>query len=243
MDTETKVVEEKRIWEEGKEKYATNGKGNSALTLGIIGTALGAYALWGRNGGGLFGGGNSLPENININTLAGASSGVAPTAFETYAKGCEETLALTNEMWGMKLNTQNEFYANRNTDIAEKFSLWKGQIDADFSLYKGYRDMGDAINAQMYAANFALYQSQRNGFDALSAKIASLEKDVAVNAAIRPYQDKLIQCEIDKAYTASVNYTDRKTCRCLQGELILPNTVTSGGYGSYTPCSASNTTA
>jgi hypothetical protein len=242
MDTETKVVEEKRIWEEGKEKYATNGKGNSALTLGIIGTALGAYALWGRNGGGLFGGGNSLPENININTLTGASSGVAPTAFETYAKGCEETLALTNEMWGMKLNTQNEFYATRNTDIAEKFSLWKGQIDADFSLYKGYRDMGDAINAQMYAANFALYQSQRNGFDALSAKIACLEKDVAVNAAIRPYQDKLIQCEIDKAYTASVNYTDRKTCRCVQGELILPNTVTSG-YASYTPCSASSTTA
>jgi hypothetical protein len=94
----------------------------------------------------------------------------------------------------------------------------------------------------MYAANFALYQSQRNGFDALSAKIACLEKDVAVNAAIRPYQDKLIQCEIDKAYTASVNYTDRKTCRCVQGELILPNTVTSG-YASYTPCSASSTTA
>lgn len=35
---------------------------------------------------------------------------------------------------------------------------------------------------------------------------------VAVSAAIRPYQDKLIQCEIERAFTAGINYVDKKTC-------------------------------
>jgi hypothetical protein len=241
MDTEKKVVEEKRIWEEGSKPYASNGKGNAALTLGIIGSALGAWSLMGR--GGSFLGGSAMPENVNINASLGGTSATAPTAFETYSKGCEETLALTNEMWGMKLNTQNEFYANRNTDIAEKFSLWKGQIDADFALYKGYRDLGDNLTNQMYAANFALYKGQRDGFDEINARISHLEKDVAVNAAIRPYQDRLIQCEIDKAYNAAITYTNQKTCKAIYGEVVLPSTPVVTGYGSYSTCNASNSTA
>jgi len=41
--TDAKVVE-KKIYEEGKKEYASNGKANAGLTLGIIGTALGAGA-------------------------------------------------------------------------------------------------------------------------------------------------------------------------------------------------------
>lgn len=67
MDTE-KIVE-KKVYEDGRKEYASEGKGNAALTLGIIGTALGVGALWGRGGFGF--GGNNMPENVNINTMGG----------------------------------------------------------------------------------------------------------------------------------------------------------------------------
>ena len=57
------------------------------------------------------------------------------------------------------------------------FGLYKSQIDADFLLYKGNRD----------------------NYDSLKAEISELKTQVAVSAAIRPYQDKLIQCEIESA--------------------------------------------
>lgn len=58
----------------------------------------------------------------------------------------------------------------------------------------------------------------------------------AINAAIRPYQDKLIQCEIDKAFTAGINYTDRKTCNVIYGQVVLPNEPTVTGYVGANQC-------
>lgn len=52
-----KIIKEKEIVHEDEHKdYASKGVGNAGLTLGIIGTALGAWAV-SRNRGGLFGGG------------------------------------------------------------------------------------------------------------------------------------------------------------------------------------------
>lgn len=99
-------------------------------------------------------------------------------------------------------------YAHRETDVAEKFQLYKSQIDADFGLYKTSRDLYDVLN-ERYA----------NKFNELDKKVAVLE-------ATRPYQDRLIQCEIDRAFTASINYTDRKTCRAIYGVVGLPSTPT-----------------
>lgn len=221
MDAE-KIVE-KRIYENEGKEYASEGKGNAALTLGIIGTALGVGALWGRGG---FGFGGNMPENVNINTLGGGVSGgrVAPTAFEAYSHECEDVLALTNEIWGLKVNTQNQMYAHRETDVREKHELWRSQIDADFGLYKNQRDMFDALN-----------EKYGNKFNELDKKVAVLE-------ATRPYQDKLIQCEIERAFTASINYTDRKTCNVIRGQLVLPSTPTVTGYGSYNPCTVQAST-
>lgn len=123
-------------------------------------------------------------------------------------------------------------YDHRNVDVAEKFSLYKSQTDADFGLYKVSRDLYDNTQDKMNAANFGLYKSQRDGFDALNARISQLEKEVAVGAAIRPYQDKLIQCEIEKAYTASINHTDRLDCRNLKGVITLPSNPTVTGFPS-----------
>lgn len=232
METEgketMKEVVEKKVYEEGNDKYASKGVAGSGLGLGIAGTALGLLALWGRNGGLL--GGSSTPENVNINADSGSSnsSSSAPSSFEAWEKACEDAIKLTDTIWGLKLNTQQQMYAHRETDISEKFQLYKSQIDADHSLYRSQVE-----------ADFGLYKSQRDLYDLLNerygAKFNELDKKVAVLEATRPYQDRLIQCEIDKAFTASVNYTDKKTCRMIQGQLVLPNSPTVTGYGSYYP--------
>lgn len=218
METANKEVIEKKTYvhNEDKKEYASKGVAGTGLGLGIAGTALGLLALNG-NGRGLFGfgGHGNMPENVNINAVGGAAGGYAgvPTAFQAWEKSCDEAISLTNAMWGLKVSSMQADYDHRNTDVAEKFSLYKSQVDADFGLYKVSRDLYDTMNDKLNAASFGLYKGQRDGFDALNARIAQLEKDVAVGAAIRPYQDKLIQCEIEKAYTASINHTDRLDCR------------------------------
>lgn len=72
-----RIIKEKEIVHDSEHKdYASKGVGNAGLTLGIIGTALGAWAV-SRNRGGLFGGGcgAGMPENVNINTTTGGSGG------------------------------------------------------------------------------------------------------------------------------------------------------------------------
>lgn len=89
------IIEKEKIVErpEGYDNYGPtrrdiNGKANAGLTLGIIGTALGAWALFGNRRAGLLGGvsGGGVPSNININGLEtgvagmGGSCTAAPTA-------------------------------------------------------------------------------------------------------------------------------------------------------------------
>lgn len=233
MEAEVKqVIKEKEyVHNDEKKEYASKGLAGTALGFGIGGAVLGAAALWGRRGG--IGGG--MPENVNINTVSDAiagRNGSSPTAFGAYTHSCEAQLALTNEMWGLKMNTLNLMYQHRDTDVAEKFALWKSQVDGDFGLYKSVRDLYDVQTDKLNTAAFGLYKSQRDGFDVLNARISGLEKEVAVGAAIRPYQDKLIMCEIDKAFTASINHTDRLDCRNIKGVVTLPNSPTVTGFPS-----------
>jgi hypothetical protein len=208
---------------------SVRGKANAGLTLGIIGTVLGAAALWNRNGGGignLLGGSvasSGVPTNVNINGGLGGGCGcVAPTTFETYAHECEDVLALTNTLWAQKVDTMKGFYDYRNVDVAEKFGL-----------YKDNRDNLDGVNNRINNELFSLYKYTRDKDDAINERISALEKEVAVNSSVRPYQDRLIQCEIDKAFNASINYTDRKTCKMITGVTVIPSTPTITGYGSY----------
>lgn len=225
-----KVVPENNYDGTGYGRRDVNGKANAGLTLGIIGTALGAWSLFGnrRNSTGLFSTGNSigdLPANINI-VGNGMGTGAAPTAFQAWSKSCEDTLALQGGLYDWALHQQAQRFADRQAIDNEMFSLYKSQIDADFGLYKGYRD----------------------GFDALNAKIENLSTQVAVNAAVRPYQDKLIQCEIEKAFTAGINYVDKKTCNVIYGVTCLPNEPTTTGLvgrnaNGCLPCGFTTTTS
>ncbi len=232
--TDAKVVE-KKIYEEGKKvgDYASKATGNAGLTLGIIGTALGAGAwLFGGNRN-VFGslGGSTMPENVNINTYGVSASSNQPTALQVMEKECADEVKLLTDMFGLKLDTANKFYAMRETDIAEKFSMYKGATDAinaenrramkaEFGLYKSQID-----------ADFGLYKNQRDQYDALQAKYCDLDKKVAVMEALTPYKEKLMMA-----------YVNEKTCNCLRGQLVLPSTPVVSGYGSYgCNCQAAST--
>ena len=232
--TDAKVVE-KKIYEEGKkhDDYASKATGNAGLTLGIIGTALGAGAwLLGGNNRSVFGSlGGNMPENVNINTYGANSSSNQPTALQVMEKECADEVKLLTDMFGLKLDTANKFYAMRETDIAEKFSMYKGATDAinaenrramqaEFNLYKSQID-----------ADFGLYKNQRDQYDALQAKYCDLDKKVAVMEALTPYKEKLMMA-----------YVNEKTCTCLRGQLVLPSTPVVSGYGSYgCNCTAAST--
>lgn len=218
--TDAKVVE-KKIYEDGKKEYASKGLAGTALGIGIGGLAL---ALLNGNGRGVFGSlGNGMPDNVNINTYGGmTASNTAPTALEVMEKECADEVKLLTYMFGMKLDTANKFYAMRETDIAEKFSMYKGANDAinaenrramqaEFGLYKSQVD-----------ADFGLYKNQRDQYDALQAKYSDLDKKVAVMEALTPYKEKLMMA-----------YVNEKCCRKIDGQLVLPSTPVVTGYGSY----------
>lgn len=218
--TDAKVVE-KKIYEDGKKEYASKGLAGTALGIGIGGLAL---ALLNGNGRGVFGSlGNGMPDNVNINTYGGmTASNTAPTALEVMEKECADEVKLLTDMFGLKLDTDNKFYAMRETDIAEKFSMYKGATDAinaenrramqaEFGLYKSQID-----------ADFGLYKNQRDQYDALQAKYCDLDKKVAVMEALTPYKEKLMMA-----------YVNEKCCNKITGQLVLPSTPVISGYGSY----------
>lgn len=227
--TDAKVVE-KKIYEDGKKEYASKGLAGTALGIGIGGLAL---ALLNGNGRGVFGSlGNGMPDNVNINTYGGmTASNTAPTALEVMEKECADEVKLLTDMFGLKLDTANKFYAMRETDIAEKFSMYKGATDAinaenrramqaEFGLYKSQID-----------ADFGLYKNQRDQYDALQAKYCDLDKKVAVMEALTPYKEKLMMA-----------YVNEKCCRKIDGQLVLPSTPVVSGYGSYgCNCQAAST--
>lgn len=137
----------------------------------------------------------------------GATPGDAPTAFDAWKKECSDAVALTNEIWGSKLSTMQTMAQTREVDVREKFGLYKTQ-----------RDLYDVLN-ERYAQKFN-----------------DLDKKVAVLEATRPYQDKLIQCDIEKALGTAINYTDKRTCKMVSGTVMLPLSPTVTGVTSYNAC-------
>ena len=248
MDMTNEKVLEKKVYEDDnrKNEYASKGVAGTGLGLGIAGTALGLLALGG--GRGIFGSlGNGMPDNVNINTYGGmASNNATPTALEVMEKENADEVKLLTDMFTLKLNTQDQMYNHRETDISEKFSMWKGfvealnsenrrSMEAEFGLYKSQRDADDKLKDAMVQQGFGLYKNQRDSYDALNEKYATkfneLDKEVAVLKAIRPYQDRLL-----------MDYTDKKCCRKIDGQLVLPSTPTVTGYGSYSGCSCASST-
>ena len=173
----------------------------------IIGTSLaGILALKGGLFNGIFGG-NPEPDN-----------GIPHGERYNERKEQEDFVALTKQFYEGVIASQ----ANTNQKF---FDLYKMNVDSSFGLYKNNVDN-----------SFALYKGQRDTKDELVAKINEVDKKVDMMAAVRPYQDALINCKIDNVALVSDFNLARRTCRMIQGELVLPSTPTVTGYASYTPC-------
>ena len=187
--------------------YASNAKANAGLTTGIIGTALsGVLAMK----SGLF--------NGILGCGCGQDSNVPHGELYNERREREDYIELTKQFYEGVISSQ--------ADINKKFfDLYKLNVDSSFGLYKNHID-----------DSFALYKGQRDTKDELIAKINEVDKKVDMMAAIRPYQDALINCKIDNVALVSDFNLARRTCRMIQGELVLPNTPTVTGFASYSPC-------
>lgn len=217
---------------------ASRGVAGAGLGLGIAGTALGLLAL-NRNGFNLFGNNNSsTPQNVNINTANDTNfiSPTAPTAFQVWEKESSDILATQKNLYDLALLQQNQRFADRSILNSELFGVYKSQVDGDFNLYKSNRDGFDILNSKMNQGLFSLYKETRDKDDELRKEICDLKAQVAINTAVRPYQDKLIQCEIDRVACAGFNYTDKKTCKAIYGQVTLPNTPVITGYAGANQC-------
>ena len=178
------------------ERYASNAKGNAALTTGIIGTSLAGLL--------------SLKSGLFNGILGGSSTNDSSLPHgELYneRKEQEDYVALTKQFYEGVISSQ----ADTNKKF---FELYKMNVDNSFGLYKGQRDTKDD----------------------LLAKINEVDKKVDMMAAIRPYQDALINAKIDTV-AANANFNlEKRTCKMISGQLVLPSTPTITGYGSYYPC-------
>ena len=133
-------------------------------------------------------------------------------------KECQDYIDLTKQYYEGQI-------ANREDLNGKFFSLYKMGTDSSFGLYKQHVD-----------DSFALYKGQRDTKDDLLAKINDVEKKVDVMSAIRPYQDALINAKIDNVALVGDFNLARRTCRMIQGELVLPSTPTVTGYPSFSCC-------
>jgi hypothetical protein len=179
----------------------------------IIGTSLaGLLALGGNNGQGLLG-----------NLLGGNNGSKCP-----------------NNQNGNYVMTEEELYLERKQN--------QNYIDTTKQYYQGVIDFNKTLTDSFFAAyerdvknSFDLYKLNRDTKDELSRRIEDIDKKVDIMAAVRPYQDALINSKIDcNAMIADFNLS-RRTCRMIQGELVLPSTPTVTGYASYNSCACNQT--
>lgn len=197
-----------------EKEYASNGKANAALTTGIIGTSLAGLLTLGKGGlGNLFGCGNA--------NTCGTPANVTTEDLYVERKECQDYIDLTKQYYQGQLLNQREL-------TNAFFDSYKQNADSSFGLYQKIVD-----------SSFGLYKNQRDIKDDLISKIDSVDKKVDMMAAVRPYQDALINAKIDNNALMSDYNLSRRTCRMIQGELVLPSTPEVTGYASFTPCCGS----
>lgn len=187
----------------------SNAKVNGALTTGIIGTSLSGLLALGALG-------------VGSGMLGGKKDscpGVPTGDLYNERKEQADYIELTKQFYENQIATQKQIDKNF-------FDVYKMNVDTSWGLFKNHVD-----------DSFTLYKGQRDQKDELMAKIAEVSQKVDVMAAIRPYQDALINAKIDNVALVGDFNLARRTCRMIQGELVLPSTPTVTGYASFTcPC-------
>lgn len=212
-------------------EVASNSKANAGLTTGIIGTSLaGLLALGGMAGFSAMCNNNNYYKNKRSD-----SNACDMTSEDLYIerKQAQNFIDTTKEFYQGKLDNQRDL-------TNAFFEAYKRDVDNSFALYKNQRDGFDMLNQKITDSSFGLYKNQRDEKDELNEKISKLQSKVDVMSAIRPYQDALINAKIDKNAILSDYKLSRRTCRMIEGQLVLPDTPEVTGYSSYYPSINSN---
>ena len=120
------------------------------------------------------------------------------------------------------MNTMENAAKAREIDVAEKFSSYKGQIEADFRLYKGYRDSDDNILAKLNEAAFGLYKYNRDSKDAVEKRISDIETKLAVNAEADKWRDKVLSMQINGVNANAENLValERERRQCADNKIV-----------------------
>lgn len=174
--------------QEAEDKFGKKGKTNAALTLGIIGTALGAFS--GNNGcgcgnngilGGLFGG-NCLAERAMQTAMAQGEMS-QNLAWNNRVQSLQDDIDLYTYINGRNLAI-NERIGNETQILTNQ--IWKGRVE-DLQEKSGmYVDIITRDNAQNLRLCDELYkrreqdvQEKTDIFERLSTRINELEKKEA----------------------------------------------------------------
>lgn len=161
-----------------------------------------------------------------LNSLGnGNGCGLLSGLFGGSVGSCSKIAGITNEELYIERSQAAEYLATTKRYYEGLMQTNKSITDAFFDSYK--RDVDNS---------FMLYKSQRDADDVLAKRIDEVDKKVDVMAAIRPYQDALINAKIDNVATNANFNLEKRTCKMISGQLVLPSTPTITGYGSYYPC-------
>lgn len=185
--------------DEAKSKFGTKGRTNAGLTLGIIGTALAAFA--GNNGGcgcgngggilgNLFGGNNNccaMQAAENAKTLAMAQGQQADNlSWANRVQSMQDDIDLYTYVNSRALAT-NERIGNESQVLTNQ--IWKGRVEDLQEKSAMYVDIVSRDNAQNLRLCDELYkrreqdvQEKADLFARLSTRISDLEKKEAQQA-------------------------------------------------------------
>ena len=213
--------------EEAKSKFGTKGRTNAGLTLGIIGTALAAFA---GNGGGilgnLFGGNNNccaMQAAENAKTLAMAQGQQADNlSWANRVQSMQDDIDLYTYINNRALAT-NERIGNESQVLTNQ--IWKGRVEDLQEKSAMYVDIVSRDNAQNLRLCDELYkrreqdvQEKADLFARLSTRISDLEKKEAARAAALPLMFELNKVNAER-------YTDACCCKSETNLELLANAV------------------
>lgn len=198
--------------EEAEDKFGKKGTTSAALTLGIIGTALGAGVLGnnscGNNGilGGLFGGNCAMQTAEQAKTLAIAQGQMADNlSWSNRVQSLQDDIDLytyinaTNQKLGNEVQTlTNQIWNNRVQDLKDKSGMYIDLLTRDNAQNLRLCD-------ELYKRREQDVQEKTDIFERLSTRINELEKKEAATSAAIPLMFELTQVKASK-------YTDDSRC-------------------------------
>lgn len=240
--------------EEKEHDYAKKGAANTGITLGAIGTGLGVLnsglfggkgGLFGRDGGcdgghGYNGGFGGCGAGIGVYGCAATCGDLLE--IERQFNGVEKQFAgVEREIGNKSLFFQKELgqMELHQQSLTYRTALESQKADCELAM-KEACDVRDLYRYNDKVA-YGLNNDMRNANDKQQCQIDALKAEIAVMAAVRPYQDKILSDEICLVAERAQHNLDRRTCRMITGEVVLPLTPTVTGVASLNNCGCQQT--